>query len=119
MDAAFGIEGAMRERGFDGFGRAPRVEADAAVAGTLRRREVRVPAARRDDGVPVRLFDARLRPAAAAAEPGTVLGLEDGRLAIAARGGVLAIGKLRIGEGAKIPAAQAADAGVEAGARLR
>lgn len=75
--------------------------------------------ARRDDGVPVRLFDARLRPAAAAAEPGTVLGLEDGRLAIAARGGVLAIGKLRIGEGAKIPAAQAAGAGVEAGARLR
>ncbi|RIL05120.1 MAG: methionyl-tRNA formyltransferase [Proteobacteria bacterium] len=75
--------------------------------------------AQRADGAVVRLFDARLAQRDPGAEPGTVLGPDGGRLAIAARGGVLMIGKLRVADGAKVPAAQAADAGVEAGARLR
>jgi hypothetical protein len=64
----------------------------------------------------VRLHDGRLVPADAGAPPGTVLGVEAGRLAIAARGGRVTVGKLRVGDGAKVAAA---DAGVEAGERLR
>lgn len=77
--------------------------------------------AARASGEPVRLFDARLPTGAAGdAAPGTVLGVEEGRVAIAARGGRLAVGKLRIGSGAKIPAPQAlAAGGLEAGERLR
>jgi methionyl-tRNA formyltransferase len=70
----------------------------------------------RESGEPVRLFDARFAAGAVAAEPGTVLGLDAGRLAIAARGGRVTVGKLRVGDGAKV-AANAA--GVEAGERLR
>jgi hypothetical protein len=44
-----------------------------------------------------------------------VLGLEDGRLILAARGGRLAVGRLRLGEGKKLPAAES---GLEAGQRL-
>jgi methionyl-tRNA formyltransferase len=80
--------------------------------------------AERASGEAVRLFDARLLPGAGspAGPPGTVLGLEDGRLLLAAAGGRLAIGKLRVGEGAKRPAAEALGAGaggLEAGERLR
>jgi hypothetical protein len=68
----------------------------------------------------VRCFDARLLDGAADAEPGTVMGIEGGRLVVAAPGGRLAIGKLRIGEGAKTAAAALfASGGVEAGERLR
>ena len=68
----------------------------------------------------VRCFDARLVDGAAGAEPGTVLGVEDGRLLVAALGGRVAIGKLRIGDGAKAAAAAIfAAGGVEAGERLR
>ena len=72
------------------------------------------------DRVPVRLFDARLvrdAPADSHAEPpGTVLGVREGRLLLAARGGRLSIGRLRVAEGAK----QAApEAGLEAGQQLR
>jgi hypothetical protein len=42
--------------------------------------------------------------------------LQDGRLLIAARGGRLSIGKLRLGDGAKLAAAEA---GLEAGERFR
>ncbi|MDJ0869406.1 MAG: methionyl-tRNA formyltransferase [Myxococcota bacterium] len=66
-------------------------------------------------GETVRLFDGRLLPGEAAEAPGTVLGLQDGRLAIAARGGRLSIGKLRVGDGPKAPAAEA---GLAAGVRL-
>jgi hypothetical protein len=46
--------------------------------------------------------------------------MEDGRLVVAAAGGRLAIGKLRIGDGTKIAAAALfAAGGVEAGERLR
>lgn len=78
--------------------------------------------AERAGGEPVRLFDGRLLPGGRAAPPGTLLGLENGRLLLAAAGGRLAIGKLRVGEGAKHPAAEALGAGpggLEAGERLR
>lgn len=78
--------------------------------------------AERADGEPVRLFDGRLLPGGPAAPPGTLLGLADGRLLVAAAGGRLSIGKLRVGEGAKRPAAEALGAGsggLEAGERLR
>jgi methionyl-tRNA formyltransferase len=65
---------------------------------------------------PVRLFDVRLVGDAGGQAPGTVLGLEGGRLLVAARGGRLAIGKLRVGAGAKVAATEA---GLEAGERLR
>ena len=72
-------------------------------------------------GEPVRLFDARLMAGPAPAEaPGTLLGLAEGRLLVAASGGRLAIGKLRVGSGAKLAAAEAVGAaGLEAGERLR
>jgi len=70
----------------------------------------------RASGEPVRLYDARVVAADGAIEPGTVLGLDAGRLAIAARGGRVTIGKLRVGAGGKVAAS---DAGVEAGERLR
>jgi methionyl-tRNA formyltransferase len=67
-------------------------------------------------GQPLRLFDGRLLPGpAAAAAPGTVLGLEQERLVLAARGGRLAVGRVRHGDGKKLAAAEA---GLEAGLRL-
>jgi hypothetical protein len=44
-----------------------------------------------------------------------VLGLEEGRLVLAARGGRLSVGRLRLGEGKKLPAT---GSGLEAGERL-
>ena len=67
-------------------------------------------------GQMLRLFDARLLPGAGPEPPGTAIGLQDGRLLIAARGGRLSIGKLRLGGGAKLAAAEA---GLEAGERFR
>ncbi len=67
------------------------------------------------DGGPVRLFGSQLLPEAGNEAPGTLLGLEDGRLLVAALGGRLAIGKLRVGDGKKVPAAEV---GLEPGARL-
>lgn len=76
--------------------------------------------ASRANGERVRLFDARCLAGAGRAEPGTVLGLEEGRLVVAASGGRVSIGKLRVGDGAKGPAAAIFEAaGVEAGERLR
>lgn len=76
--------------------------------------------AERAGGEPVRLFDARLIGELPAEAPGTVLGLVAGRLQLAAAGGRLAIGKLRIGPGGKVAAAEAfGPGGVEAGERLR
>jgi len=70
----------------------------------------------RAGGERVRLYDARLAAGDTEEPPGTVLGVDAGRLAIAARGGRVTVGKLRIGEGAKVAAAAA---GLEAGERLR
>ena len=64
---------------------------------------------------PVRLFDGRRLAGESDATPGTVLGLADGLLAIAARGGRLGIGRLRVGDGKKVPAAEA---GLAEGDRL-
>ena len=66
-------------------------------------------------GEKLRLFDGRRLPGASDAPPGSVLGLEAGRLVIAARGGRLAVGKLKLGEGKKLAAAEA---GLAAGVRL-
>lgn len=63
----------------------------------------------------VRLYGSRLLAEASDAAPGTVLGVADERLRIAAEGGVLAVAKLRVGEGGKQPAAEAP---LEAGERL-
>jgi methionyl-tRNA formyltransferase len=66
-------------------------------------------------GEKLRLFDGRLLPGDPGAPPGSVLGLADGRLLLAARGGRLAVGRVRLGEGKKL---SAAEAGLEAGERL-
>jgi methionyl-tRNA formyltransferase len=63
----------------------------------------------------VRLFDGRLERGPARAPAGSVLEVAGGRLAIAARGGRLSIGKLRRGDGPKQPAA---DSGLRSGDRL-
>jgi hypothetical protein len=63
----------------------------------------------------VRLFDGRLERGPAGAPAGTVLEVAAGRLAIAARDGRLMVGKLRRGDGPKLPAA---DAALRAGDRL-
>jgi methionyl-tRNA formyltransferase len=67
------------------------------------------------EGETVRLFGGGLLPGAATVPPGTVLGLEAGRLVVAARGGRLGIAKVRIGAGAKLAAAEC---GIAAGERL-
>jgi len=56
----------------------------------------------------VRLYGSQLRAERSDAAPGTVLGLEDDRLRVAARDGVLAVAKVRVGEAKKVPAAEAA-----------
>lgn len=68
----------------------------------------------RGDAV-VRFYDGRLE-AARGGEPGEVLGLDDGRLLLAARGGCLSAGRVRIGDGGK---QAAAECGLAAGERLR
>ena len=66
-------------------------------------------------GEKLRLFDGRLLLGASDAPPGSVLGLEQGRLVLAARAGRLGVGRVRLGEGKKMAAAEA---GLEAGLRL-
>ncbi len=63
----------------------------------------------------VRLFDAYLATGRPDAAPGTVLGVEDGELRVAAPGGSLAVGRVRIGEG---PKCVASEAGLSFGDRL-
>jgi methionyl-tRNA formyltransferase len=66
-------------------------------------------------GEPARLYGARLLEGGSDEAPGTLLGLEDGRLVLAARGGRLSVAKLKVGGGKKLPAAEA---GLEAGQKL-
>jgi methionyl-tRNA formyltransferase len=66
-------------------------------------------------GEKLRLFGGTLLPGAATAPPGTVLGLEAGRLVVAARGGRLGIGKVKIGAGGKLAAPES---GIVSGERL-
>jgi methionyl-tRNA formyltransferase len=66
-------------------------------------------------GEPVRLFDARLEPGTAAAEPGTLLEAGEGRLGLAARGGRLSFARARVAGGPKVGALEA---GLRVGERL-
>jgi methionyl-tRNA formyltransferase len=59
------------------------------------------------DGAPIRLFGARLLPEASDDTPGTILGPDDAGLLVAAKGGRLAIEKLKIGDAAKLKATEA------------
>lgn len=67
-------------------------------------------------GQPLRLFDGALAEAAPGdAAPGTVVALVDGAALIAARGGRLRVGRVRMGDAKKLPAAEA---GLAVGDRL-
>jgi methionyl-tRNA formyltransferase len=66
-------------------------------------------------GETVRLFDGRRVAGPADGIPGRIAGVEEGRLLIEARGGCLAIGRVRVGGGAKVPAAES---GLVPGERL-
>ena len=66
-------------------------------------------------GEKLRLFDARRLPGEVDAAPGTVLGLEDGLLILAARGGRLGVGRVKFGVEKKITAGEL---GLEPGERL-
>jgi methionyl-tRNA formyltransferase len=66
-------------------------------------------------GERVRLFDGHLAPGRGG-EPGEVVAIEGGRLLVAARGGALSLGRVRIGEGAKLAAGEG---GLTPGDRLR
>lgn len=70
----------------------------------------------RASGEPVRIFDARVAGAPPSEAPGTVIGFDEGRLLLSARGGTIAVGKLRVGRAAKVPATAG---GLEIGERLR
>jgi methionyl-tRNA formyltransferase len=63
----------------------------------------------------VRLYGARLASRESSHEPGTIIGVEDGRLLIAARGGEISIAKVKIGSRPKV---SAAEAGLVAGQQL-
>jgi methionyl-tRNA formyltransferase len=63
----------------------------------------------------VRCFDALRLAAAADAPAGTIVAIEGGRLLIAAEGGRISVGRVRIGDGKKIPAGEA---GLAVGERL-
>jgi methionyl-tRNA formyltransferase len=66
-------------------------------------------------GTSVRLFDAKLLPGASSEPSGTVIAREGGALVLAAGGGRLAVGRVRMGDGKKIAAA---DSEIAPGHRL-
>jgi methionyl-tRNA formyltransferase len=68
------------------------------------------------EGQKLRLFDAARLDGSADAPAGTLVAIEEGRLVIAAEGGRISVGRVRIGDGKKIPAAEA---GLAVGDRLR
>lgn len=68
-----------------------------------------------DAGAIVRLFDSYLIRESVSASPGSVVSVAGGRMGVAARGGLLSVGRVRLGDGPK----QAPDeAGIRAGQRL-
>ena len=113
----------------------PQEEAQASFQGLVGEAEARIdwsrPAAELDrlargcdpqpgawaqwQGEPLRLFDVGLAAGSAGELAGSVLGLAGGRLLLAAAGGRLSVGRLRLGSGAKVAAA---DAGLSPGDRL-
>ena len=64
---------------------------------------------------PIRLFGARLEAGDPGGEPGTIVGVDADRIAIAAAGGRISVARVRIGEGPKLPVSSA---GLEPGVRL-
>ena len=66
-------------------------------------------------GERVRMFGGRLEDSADAGAPGTIVAVDAERLVIAARGGRISVGRVRIGDGGKLPAAEA---GLAPGERL-
>ena len=64
---------------------------------------------------PVRLFDARLEAGVPGEAAGTLLGVADGRMHVAARGGRLSFARAKVGSGAKVAAAES---GLRSGDRL-
>ena len=89
----------------------PAVEIDRLIRGC----DPQPGALARRGSEPLRLFDGGLVPGDAGAEPGTVLGSEDGQLMIAARGGRLSVGRVRVAGG---PKQAASGAGIAPGERL-
>jgi methionyl-tRNA formyltransferase len=57
-------------------------------------------------GTSVRLFDARLLPGSASEASGTVIAREAGALVLAVSGGRISIGRVRVGDGKKMAAAE-------------
>ena len=54
----------------------------------------------------VRFYDARMEPLESGKKPGEIVAIEEGGLQIAARGGVIKVGKLRMDKGEKIGATE-------------
>ncbi len=69
------------------------------------------------EGEALRLYDGRVEAGetAAGSPPGQVLAVEEGRLVVAAGGGKVSVGKLRLGSGAKVAVS---DSPLQAGQRL-
>jgi methionyl-tRNA formyltransferase len=63
----------------------------------------------------LRLFDAARLEGTADARAGTIVAIEEGRLVVAAEGGRISVGRVRVGEGKKVPVAEA---GLAVGERL-
>jgi len=68
------------------------------------------------EGQTIRLFDARLLDGESPEPAGTVLSIRDGKAQIAASGGIVEVGRVRVADGKKVAAAEA---GIEPGQRLR
>lgn len=68
------------------------------------------------DDQPVRLYDAELVDESCSEPAGTLLRFEQGKLQIAARGGIVSVGRVRVGAGKKVPVG---DSGLEIGLQLR
>jgi methionyl-tRNA formyltransferase len=57
-------------------------------------------------GRKVRFYDARMTSSATERRPGEIVAIEEGGLQIAARGGIIKVGKLRVDKGEKVGAAE-------------
>ena len=57
-------------------------------------------------GKKVRFYDARMEPSESGKKPGEILAIEEGGLQVAARGGMIKIGKLRVDKGEKVGATE-------------
>ena len=63
----------------------------------------------------LRLFDGRRIEGEVSAEPGTIVSADENGRVVAAKGGRIAVGRVRVGEGKKLPAASV---GLTVGERL-